>query len=295
MNNQHDPLSSRPLVSSQEYSEVKNEDFEETACEDSITQRSPSTELPAYKLRRSAWYPDMRVMISREVLAVHLVWLLILAATIYVLGRFTPEVKCGVSRLPSDVVFGDIPYQIVNWDEDSGFVNSDPLDGKRWNQSREWADSTDWTPWDDIHPGSWVQVAPSSKLGISGGIPLRDYSKDGSWDTNDEGYALTMHHQIHCLGLMKHVFISAERNEPIPSTSFRHMDHCVEYIRQSIMCYGDLTLEPLQLGSSQKAIESDTWGSKHFCRDWTALKEAVWERSTVGFDRHGFVFDKVIP
>lgn len=60
------------------------------------------------------------------------------------------------------------------------------------------------------------------------------------------------------------------------------------------MCYGDLTLEPLQSGSNQKAIESDTWDSKHFCRDWTALKKAVWERSTIGFDRHGFAFDKVI-
>lgn len=46
-----------------------------------------------------------------------------------------------------------VPYQIVNWDEDLGFINSDPFDGKRWNMSREWAGSTDWTPWDDIHPG----------------------------------------------------------------------------------------------------------------------------------------------
>lgn len=47
--------------------------------------------------------------------------------------------------------------------------------------------------------GSWVKIKPSSKLGISGGIPLREYSKDESWDTEDEGFALSMHHQIHCL------------------------------------------------------------------------------------------------
>lgn len=114
MDKQHDPLISRPLVGGQEYSEVKNEDFEETASEDSITQRSPSTELSAYKPRRSAWYSVMRVMISREVLAVHLVWLLILIATIFVLGHFTPEMTCGISRLPSDVVFGDSGYSHLN-------------------------------------------------------------------------------------------------------------------------------------------------------------------------------------
>lgn len=53
-----------------------------------------------------------------------------------------------------------VPYQIVNWDEQSEFVNSDPLDGKRWNQSREWTDSTEWTPWDDIHPGEFRKLAP---------------------------------------------------------------------------------------------------------------------------------------
>lgn len=44
-----------------------------------------------------------------------------------------------------------------------------------------------------------MKVRPSSKLGKSGGIPLREYSQDGSWNTDDEGFALSMHHQIHCL------------------------------------------------------------------------------------------------
>lgn len=52
---------------------------------------------------------------------------------------------------------------------------------------------------DGYLPGSWVRMAPFPKLGIIGGIPLRDYSQDKSWDTDDEGFAVSMHHQIHCL------------------------------------------------------------------------------------------------
>jgi len=52
------------------------------------------------------------------------------------------------------------------------FVNSDPMNGKRWNRSRE--PGNDWTPWDDIHPGelstcafkfAWIQT-PLNPEGI---------------------------------------------------------------------------------------------------------------------------------
>lgn len=45
-----------------------------------------------------------------------------------------------------------VPFQLVTWEEDKAFVNSDPMDGKRWNQTKQFG--VDWTPWDDIHPGT---------------------------------------------------------------------------------------------------------------------------------------------
>lgn len=116
---------------------------------------------------------------------------------------------------------------------------------------------------------------------------------------------------------MKHVFVISERNQTVTNKDYRHMDHCVEYIRQvrlfdlwktisallvlpeltldlqAILCNGDTTLEPLEAGSTRHAIESDTWGSKHLCRDWSVLKEVVWKHTTIGWDKHGFVFDKM--
>jgi hypothetical protein len=31
---------------------------------------------------------------------------------------------------------------------------------------------------------------------------------------------------------MKHVFVNSEQNKTITNGDYRHMDHCVEYIRQ---------------------------------------------------------------
>lgn len=60
------------------------------------------------------------------------------------------------------------------------------------------------------------------------------------------------------------------------------------------MCHGDLTLEPLVSGSTRTTIESDTWGSQHYCRDWNVLKDVLSEYTTVGFDPDGYVFNEAL-
>lgn len=87
----------------QKYSAVKDEDFEETASEESGTQRAAL----ARERRQSAWHLTARFLISREILAVHLIWLLILILSIFCLRYFTSGMGCAISRLPSDEVFGE--------------------------------------------------------------------------------------------------------------------------------------------------------------------------------------------
>lgn len=50
-----------------------------------------------------------------------------------------------------------------------------------------------------------------------------------------------------------------------------HVAHCFDYLRQAIMCCGDMTLEwasadPMHIRTV------DGWGIRHQCRDW---KQAV--------------------
>jgi len=57
------------------------------------------------------------------------------------------------------------------------------------------------------------------------------------------------------------------------STPFpNHIIHCFDYIRQSLMCSGDMTLEHSReppLG--EKRTDTDGWGVKHQCKDWNAM------------------------
>ncbi|KAI0154556.1 hypothetical protein GGR57DRAFT_466025 [Xylariaceae sp. FL1272] len=276
---------------SQKYRAVKDEDYEDTALDESGNE-TPSSAFATHGPYQNGLYSAAKFLICREVLVVHFVWLLLLILSVFGLQFWTSRMACAVSNPQAQHFFGEIPYRVVTFEENKAFIESDPMEGKHWNRSRETGNY--WTPWDDIHPGSWVRVKPSPSLGVTDGIPLREFSRDGSWDTDEEGFALSMHHQIHCLGLMKHVFLKSERNQTVTPLDYRHMDHCVEYIRQAVMCHGDLTLEPLLAGSTRTKIESDTWGSKHFCRDWNVLKQVVWKHTSIGWDDHGFVYDDEI-
>jgi hypothetical protein len=47
-----------------------------------------------------------------------------------------------------------------------------------------------------------------------------------------------------------------------------HLAHCYDYLRQAIMCHGDLALEGLQTTFGPDVGGSDGWNAKHMCRPW---------------------------
>jgi len=51
-----------------------------------------------------------------------------------------------------------------------------------------------------------------------------------------------------------------------------HIYHCIDYIRQSIMCNGDTTLEKARTGDDGKLVRGvDGWGVEHVCRNFDAM------------------------
>jgi hypothetical protein len=57
-----------------------------------------------------------------------------------------------------------------------------------------------------------------------------------------------------------------------------HRSHCVEYLRQSILCNADTTLE----GETGSWTTSTGWGQTHSCVDFDALMDwandrAIWD------------------
>lgn len=53
--------------------------------------------------------------------------------------------------------------------------------------------------------------------------------------------------------------------------SAAHASHCLNYLRQTILCAADLTLEPeIELGSGNVG---EGLGVTHVCKDWSKVHE----------------------
>ena len=60
--------------------------------------------------------------------------------------------------------------------------------------------------------------------------------------------------------------------EEHPHVQPDHVGHCFDYLRQALMCAGDMTIEHAReppLG--QKRLTTDGWGVTHQCRNWDEM------------------------
>ncbi|KAG2749192.1 hypothetical protein P692DRAFT_20832869 [Suillus brevipes Sb2] len=76
-------------------------------------------------------------------------------------------------------------------------------------------------------------------------------------------YTVTLFHQLKCLGIIRDNY-AAKR---APSSITRH---CMNYLRQSILCQANIKIEPVvnNLGTAVRGYET-------VCRDWTKVYEEV--------------------
>lgn len=81
-------------------------------------------------------------------------------------------------------------------------------------------------------------------------------------------YAAVMQHDLHCLDIFHRALVVTDSR-----SRFGHVQHCLNYLRQVILCDPDLTLEDVD------ALEVDhdlvRQGTTRVCRDWSA----VWRES----------------
>ena len=128
-----------------------------------------------------------------------------------------------------------------------------------------------------------------------GFISLDKLEETGLWtgnirelDTSNVGrLCLSVTHQLHCLvstypaacrffdhKLLADVLQNLIRiglHEALNGDSEQvgHAQHCIEYLRQNIICAADTTLEPIK----PEINGVDGFGNNHNCRNYTAVKE----------------------
>lgn len=49
-----------------------------------------------------------------------------------------------------------------------------------------------------------------------------------------------------------------------------HLEHCLEALRESVMCHADLSIVTMRWGSHQ-AVPLANWGNPHVCKNWDAV------------------------
>lgn len=53
--------------------------------------------------------------------------------------------------------------------------------------------------------------------------------------------------------------------------SMEHFAHCFDYLRQGVMCAGDVSLEPVEENEELDVRSGDGWGVTHQCRNYQRI------------------------
>ncbi|KAJ5943436.1 hypothetical protein N7516_003604 [Penicillium verrucosum] len=199
------------------YTHIESEviDQEGFDCEHKSTEQSRAQTVRTHKILTWA----MPIFFTSCVAA--------LSVASFYIGRRSVINEAQTYRTKSDFVFGDVPVKKVRWINDHRFMETDPMAGRFWSNKEG-----KWTVWDQVHRGSWIQIAPSEKHEIFGGLPLNLYSANGSWPNGKEGYVTTVLHQLHCVGMLNHFKLELLHGNMLDANKLEHMGHCIEYLRQ---------------------------------------------------------------
>lgn len=175
--------------------------------------------------------------------------------------------------------------------------------------------------WEQKPPGSAMNTVPRVSIGQS--VQVFSYNEsfvappttrgelEPIWDSllpNGLGYVknplitanrsvISVFHQMHCLYTLRRAFYSTSASDledfDFGIDRMEHAAHCFEYLRQSLMCSADSTLEPAAVSSSAKNGLLG-WGFRRQCHDYDALKD--WAETWRAFDAHGFLaIDLKVP
>ncbi|KAE8385346.1 hypothetical protein BDV23DRAFT_188304 [Aspergillus alliaceus] len=93
-------------------------------------------------------------------------------------------------------------------------------------------------------------------------------------------YMISVYHQLHCLKALHMALLPVVTQQETLSSStagghgfeHNHIAHCLDYLRQSVMCSGDVTLEPPDEKPEKGKSPLQGWGVKHVCRNWEEIE-----------------------
>ncbi|KAH9899235.1 hypothetical protein C8Q73DRAFT_638317 [Cubamyces lactineus] len=135
----------------------------------------------------------------------------------------------------------------------------------------------------DDHPTELPIKLPRVGMLLVPGEPYFSMYADDEWGTifppNDgfvpvgpahlnRTFHLSIVHQLHCLDVFR-----------VAAGFAHHVEHCLRFMRQTVLCQADTTLDDagVELKDGRWEYYSTGYGAVHRCRDWTALRRYLTE------------------
>ncbi|KAI8626506.1 hypothetical protein F5Y19DRAFT_445823 [Xylariaceae sp. FL1651] len=109
-------------------------------------------------------------------------------------------------------------------------------------------------------PGDGIVEVPNAMtVNLPASLPAPNHP------TTHKVYGVSMFHQLHCLNFLRFAYYPNTIKDMPLDEVIAHRDHCLDYIRQAIMCAGDSSFEPLT------NVGINGMGAKHQCRNFERI------------------------
>ncbi|CAK47177.1 hypothetical protein AAWM_04785 [Aspergillus awamori] len=151
------------------------------------------------------------------------------------------------------------PYTGLAWDTHKPYSHHSEYTSENATHADEMWESLSMDPMVIAPTWEWAQ---SKGLSDSWAFP---------WDSNRRIYFIKVFHQLHCLKLMRHSYheLWSGQESSIPAP---HIEHCLDSLRQDLMCKADDTPMP-----SLQLLNGGGEGQQMQCKDFDKL--VAWSKA----------------
>ncbi|KEF51945.1 uncharacterized protein A1O9_11935 [Exophiala aquamarina CBS 119918] len=129
------------------------------------------------------------------------------------------------------------------------------------------------------HGGGSVAIKNPREYGLPPSFAAPDDSGKAS---GTEVYEVSVIRQLGCLTLLRRILIDYEDNVPSQVQTQAHAFHCLDHVRQAILCASDTSLEAIserESGLQYPDVMSNSEGStpgfksaRHTCKNWSEVR-----------------------
>ncbi|KAM6476508.1 hypothetical protein HDV62DRAFT_384328 [Trichoderma sp. SZMC 28011] len=127
--------------------------------------------------------------------------------------------------------------------------------------------------WEEITAGRYFRITAEEAIEAFGS------ASDVYWNDKVGGYmaGIDMFHALHCLNRLRQSFWPDYYPPSTHPNTVIHQEHCIDHIRQMLMCSGDMTLIPTEWTDylGRNYVNSDV---PHTCRNFAKLRDWVVSR-----------------